>query len=89
MLQNKEPTDYVIGTGETHTVKEFVEEVFSLAGLDINTQMVSTETLYRPHDVAFLLADPKKAETELGWQRKVDFKQLAKMMLENDIKLLK
>ncbi|MCE9517682.1 GDP-mannose 4,6-dehydratase [Candidatus Nomurabacteria bacterium] len=89
MLQNKEPTDYVIGTGETHTVKEFVEEVFSLAGLDINTHMVSTETLYRPHDVAFLLADPTKAETDLGWKRKVGFKQLAKMMFENDTVLIK
>lgn len=85
MLQNSEPKDYVIGTGETHTVKEFVEEVFSLAGLDPKTQMVSTETLYRPHDVAFLLADPKRAEQELGWKRKVNFKQLAKMMLEHDL----
>lgn len=89
MLQNSEPKDYVIGTGETHTVKEFVEEVFAAAGLDPEKQMVSTETLFRPHDVAFLLADPKRAETELGWKRKVDFKQLAKMMLENDIKLSK
>lgn len=86
MLQNKEPRDYVIGTGETHTVKEFVEEVFLLAGLDPEKQMVSTEALYRPHDVAFLLADPKKAENELGWKRKVDFKQLAKLMFEHDLK---
>lgn len=89
MLQNNEPRDYVIGTGETHTVKEFVEEVFAHAGLDPEKQMTSTEALFRPHDVAFLLADPKKAETELGWKRNVDFKQLAKMMLENDISLIK
>jgi GDPmannose 4,6-dehydratase len=89
MLQNNEPRDYVIGTGETHTVKEFVEEVFSHASLDSEKQMVSTETLFRPHDVAFLLADPKRAETELGWKRKVNFKQLAKMMLDHDIDLIK
>jgi GDPmannose 4,6-dehydratase len=89
MLQNSEPKDYVIGTGETHTVKDFVDEVFTHAGLNPQTHMVSTETLYRPHDVAFLLADPKKAELELGWKRKVDFKQLAKLMLEHDLELAK
>jgi GDPmannose 4,6-dehydratase len=88
MLQNDEPRDYVIGTGETHTVKQFVEEVFAHAGLDPEKQMTSTETLYRPHDVAFLLADPKRAETELGWKRKVDFKKLAKLMFEHDLSLV-
>jgi len=87
MLQNNEPRDYVIGTGQTNTVKDFVNEVFSLAGLDPEKQMLSTEALYRPHDVAFLLADPTKAESELGWKRKVDFKQLAKMMFEHDLKV--
>lgn len=87
MLQNSEPRDYVIGTGETNTVKNFVQEVFSLAGLDPEKQMTSTEALYRPHDVAFLLADPRRAENELGWKRKVGFKQLAKMMLEHDLQL--
>jgi GDPmannose 4,6-dehydratase len=87
MLQNSEPKDYVIGTGETNTVKDFVNEVFSLAGLDPEKQMVSTEALYRPHDVAFLLGDPRKAEKELGWKRKINFKQLAKMMLEHDLQL--
>ena len=89
MLQNNEPRDYVIGTGETHTVQQFVEEVFSLAGLDPKTQMTSTQALYRPHDVAFLLADPKRAETELNWKRKVNFKQLAKLMFEHDLQLSK
>jgi GDPmannose 4,6-dehydratase len=89
MLQNNEPKDYVIGTGETHTVKDFVEEVFAHAGLDVEKQMVSTESLYRPHDVAFLLADPEKAELELGWKRKVNFKQLAKMMFEYDLEMVK
>lgn len=89
MLQNSEPRDYVIGTGETHTVKQFVQEVFAHAGLDPEKQMTSTEALYRPHDVAFLLADPTRAESELGWKRKVDFKKLAKMMFDYDSKLIK
>ncbi len=89
MLQNNEPKDYVIGTGETHTVKEFVEQVFAHAGLNVETQMTSTSALYRPHDVAFLLADPKRAEIELGWKRKVDFRELAKLMFEYDLNLVK
>ena len=86
MLQNKEPKDYVIATGETHTVEDFAEEVFKLANLDISKFMISTEALYRPHDVAFLLGDSRRAENDLGWKRKVDFKNLAKMMFEHDFK---
>ena len=86
MLQNKEPKDYVIATNETHTVKDFAEEVFKLANLDMSKYMVSTAALYRPHDVAFLLGDSTRAENDLGWKRKVDFKNLAKMMFEHDRK---
>jgi|TARA_X000001388_G_scaffold25909_1_gene18112 GDPmannose 4,6-dehydratase len=89
MLQQKHPDDYVIATGETHTVKEFLEEVFSLAGLDVNKHVKIDERLFRPHEVPLLLGDSSKAKKVLGWQPKVTFKDLARIMYESDFKKVK
>ena len=87
MLQQEEPDDYVIATGETHTVREFLEEVFEIAGLDIEKHVEIDSRLFRPHEVPLLLGDPAKAKKKLGWEPKVKFKQLAKMMYEEDLKV--
>ena len=87
MLQQDEPDDYVIATGETHSVQEWWEEVFLLADLDINKYVKTDERLLRPHEVPLLLGDPSKAKRQLGWEPKVKFKQLAKIMYEADLKI--
>jgi GDPmannose 4,6-dehydratase len=87
MLQQDEPDDYVIATGETHSVQEWLEEVFSLAGLDVGKYAKTDERLFRPHEVPLLLGDPSKAKLCLGWEPKVKFKQLAKIMYEADLKI--
>jgi GDPmannose 4,6-dehydratase len=89
MLQQKYPDDYVISTGETHTVKEFLEEVFTIAGLDVDKHVKIDERLFRPHEVPLLLGDSSKAKRVLGWQPKVTFKKLAKIMYESDFKKIK
>ena len=86
MLQQEKPDDYVIATGETHTVREFLEKVFKIAGLDINKQVGIDERLFRPHEVPLLLGDPSKAKEELNWEPKVKFDELAAMMYEADYK---
>jgi len=89
MLQQEKPDDYVIATGETHTVREFLEEVFSYAGLNIERYVKTDKRLFRPHEVPLLLGDPSKAEKQLGWKPKIKFKELAQMMYEEDLKRLK
>tara|TARA_Y100001963_G_scaffold159287_1_gene262328 strand:- start:9151 stop:10122 length:972 start_codon:yes stop_codon:yes gene_type:complete len=84
MLQQDDPDDYVIATGETHTVREFLEEVFALAELDINEHVEIDSRLMRPHEVPLLLGDASKARRVLGWEPQVDFAGLAKMMFEYD-----
>jgi len=86
MLQQKNPDDYVIATGETHTVEEFLNEVFDYAGLDVNKHVEIDERLFRPHEVPLLLGDPTKAKKQLGWEPKVKFKSLARMMYDEDLK---
>ena len=88
MLQNNSPDDYVIATGETHTVKEFLEVVFKYAELDIEKYVEIDPRLFRPHEVPLLLGDPKKAAEKLKWKPAVKFEQLAKMMFDADLKLL-
>ena len=88
MLQQENPDDYVIATGETHTVREFLEEVFLHAGLDINKHVEIDERLFRPHEVPLLLGDPSKAKRVLEWEPKVKFKELTKLMLEADLRSL-
>jgi GDPmannose 4,6-dehydratase len=88
MLQQTEPDDYVIATGETHTVEEFLHEVFEYAGLDVNEYVEIDERLFRPHEVPLLLGDPAKAKEKLGWEPRVKFKELARMMYDEDLKAL-
>lgn len=85
MTQQEEPDDYVIATGETHTVKEFLHEVFNYAGLDVSKHVEIDPRLFRPHEVPLLLGDPTKAKEQLGWEPKIRFKELARMMYDKDL----
>jgi GDPmannose 4,6-dehydratase len=102
MLQQEKPDDYVLATGETHSVREFVELAFSEAGIriiwkgknveekgyDAKTGRILVEInprYFRPTEVEYLKGNPLKAEKVLGWKRRVDFKELVKMMMASDI----
>ena len=85
MLQQDKPDDYVIATGETRSVREFLEETFSLAGLDIKKHVKIDERLFRPHEVPHLEGDMSKASRALGWQPKTTFKELVNLMYEADL----
>ncbi len=89
MLQQEHPDDYVIATGETHSVREFLEVVFEHAGLDLEEHVRQDKRLFRPHEVPLLLGDAKKAQQKLGWTPQIKFKELAIMMYEADLKSLK
>jgi GDPmannose 4,6-dehydratase len=84
MLQRQPPEDYVIATGETHSVREFLDEVFGHLGLDWQKHVEVDPRYLRPAEVDLLLGDATRARRDLGWQPKVTFKQLAKMMTEAD-----
>lgn len=84
MLQQDEPDDYVIATGEAHSVKEFVELVFSYVGLNWQDYVVIDEKLYRPAEVYELKGDFSKAKKKFGWEPKVNFEELVRMMVEAD-----
>ncbi|NNF53305.1 MAG: GDP-mannose 4,6-dehydratase [Acidimicrobiales bacterium] len=88
MLQQDQPDDYVIATNETHSVQEFCEKAFSHAGLNWQDHVVQDERFMRPAEVDLLIGDPSKAEKVLGWERKVSFDQLVKMMVESDLELV-
>lgn len=88
MLQVDKPDDYVIATGETHTVKEFVDLAFQTAGLDWRKYVKLDKNLYRPAEVNILCGDYSKARRKLGWKPSVKFKELVKMMVDEDMKLL-
>jgi len=85
MMQQENPEDYVVATGETHSVAEFVEEAFNTVGLNWKDYVVTDDRLKRPMDVHQLLGSPKKAEENLGWKPKVTFKELVKIMVEEDL----
>jgi GDPmannose 4,6-dehydratase len=85
MLQQDQPDDYVVATGETWSVKDFLLEAFSYAGLDWEKYVVSDPRFFRPAEVDLLLGDPTKAKTRLGWKPKVDFKTLVRMMVDADM----
>jgi GDPmannose 4,6-dehydratase len=89
MLQQDKPDDYVIATGETHTVKEFLYEVFAVAGLDVEKHLIIDERLRRPHEVPWLEGDMSKARRVLGWEPKTKFKELARLMYEADLEMVK
>ncbi|MBA3892541.1 MAG: GDP-mannose 4,6-dehydratase [Gemmatimonadales bacterium] len=88
MLQQPRAHDYVIGTAETHSVRELVELAFGHVGLDYRKYVVSDPRFHRPAEVDLLLADPSKARKELGWAPKVTFAQLVAMMVDADLKRL-
>jgi GDPmannose 4,6-dehydratase len=85
MLQQEEPDDYVVATGETHSVRELLEEAFSYAGLDWQKHLVIDQRYYRPAEVDFLIGDPSKAKTKLGWEAKTKFQDLVRLMVDADL----
>jgi GDPmannose 4,6-dehydratase len=89
MLQHEEPGDYVVGTGETHSVKEFVAAAFACADLDWQKYVVVDQRFFRPAEVELLCADPAKARQILRWEPEVPFDELARMMVEADLQRLK
>ena len=88
MLQQEKPDDYVIATGETHSVQEFLEAVFEHAGLDPKKYVKQDERLFRPSEVPVLLGNNNKAKRILYWEPKITFNKLAKMMYDTDYKLV-
>ena len=88
MLQQDQADDYVIGTGQTHTVEEFVQIAFDHLNLDWRDYVIVDPQFYRPAEVDLLLADPTKARTQLGWEPEVGFPDLVKMMVNSDLALL-
>ncbi len=85
MLQRDAPQDYVVGSGETHSVRQLVEIAFGHVGLDYREFVVSDPKFYRPAEVDVLLADPSKARRELGWSPRVGFAELIAMMVDADL----
>ena len=89
MMQQSKPDDYVVSTGETHTVKEFAKEAFKVAGLNpVKYIAWNNPTDIRPSEVDLLIGDASKAKRVLGWRPKTKFKDLVKMMVESDLKLV-
>jgi GDPmannose 4,6-dehydratase len=82
MLQQPVPDDYVVATGEAYSVRWFLEEAFNYLNLDIEKHVRSDSTLFRPSEVEHLLGDPSKAKWQLGWEPKVGFSALVRMMVD-------
>ncbi len=87
MLQADEPDDYVVGTGETHSVKEFLDVAFGHVGLDWSEHVKIDPRYFRPAEVDLLLSDPSRAREKLGWKPKVGFRELVTMMVDADVEL--
>ncbi len=85
MLQQDEPDDYVVATGETHAIQEFVELAFARAGLNWEDHVRISEAFFRPAEVDLLIGDASKAKEKLGWTPKVGFQQLVDMMVDSDL----
>jgi GDPmannose 4,6-dehydratase len=88
MLQQPEPEDYVVATGETHSAREFVDLAFSHVGLDYRDYVATDPTLFRPAEVNLLLGDSTKARTQLGWTSRIAFETLVREMVEADCRTL-
>jgi GDPmannose 4,6-dehydratase len=89
MLQQDNPDDYVVATGETHTIREFLEVSFGLVGLDWEKYVEIDARYFRPAEVDLLIGDPSKAKKHLDWQPKTTFKELVRIMTEADVNMLK
>ena len=87
MLDYEKPDDWVLATGQTHTVKEFVKAAFGEVGLDWEDYVLTSEKYHRPNEVVHLLGDPTKAKKLLNWEPELDFKGLVKVMVESDLEL--
>ncbi len=85
MMQHKEPEDWVLATGETHTVKEFAQKAFNQVGLNWEEYVETSDKYKRPNEVHHLLGDPTKAKEKLNWENEVSFEDLVKMMVESDL----
>ncbi len=85
MLQQPKPDDYVVATGRNHSVREFCQSAFSHAGLDYQQYVKTDPKLVRPAEVDILLGDPAKAKKELGWEPKVSFEEMVRMMVDSDL----
>ena len=88
MLQQDEPDDYVIGSGQTKSVRDLVEVAFGHVGLEWQEYVEVDQAFIRPAEIEVLLADPSKAKTELGWRPKVGFEELVRMMVDSDMERL-
>jgi GDPmannose 4,6-dehydratase len=88
MLQADEPDDFVIATGETHTVRDVVEVAFGRQGLDADDYVEIDPKYYRPSEVDHLLGDASKAKEKLGWEPRVRFKELVELMVDADVEAL-
>jgi GDPmannose 4,6-dehydratase len=89
MLQQDTPEDYVIGTGETHSVREFADMAFKCVGLNYEDHVVQDQRFMRPSEVDILICNPAKARQNLAWEPKVKFQGLVEMMVEADLKRMK
>jgi GDPmannose 4,6-dehydratase len=89
MLQQEKPEDYVVATGETHSVREFCELAFSRVGLNYQDHVVIDPAFFRPAEVDLLIGDSSRAKNELGWQPKVDFPMLVNMMVDYDLERIR
>jgi GDPmannose 4,6-dehydratase len=89
MLQQEEPGDYVVGTGETHSVRELCQVAFGYLDLDWEEYVVSASEFYRPAEVDLLVSDPSRARAQLGWEPEVSFQDLIKMMVDADLAQLR
>jgi GDPmannose 4,6-dehydratase len=84
MLQAAEPDDYILATGETHSVREFLDEAFGYVDLDWHNYVKIDERYFRPAEVDLLLGDASKAREKLGWEPAVRFAELTRMMVDHD-----
>ncbi len=89
MLQQEKPDDYVIATGQTHSIREFLDLAFERVGLDWNKYVEIDQRYFRPADVDLLQGDASKARNVLSWKPKVDFEELVAMMIDADWELAK
>jgi GDPmannose 4,6-dehydratase len=87
MLQQEKPGDYVVATGEAHSIREFLDEAFGLLQMDWHDYVTSDPYYYRPAEVDYLMGDPSKARNQLGWSPKIGFKELVRLMVEHDLNL--
>jgi GDPmannose 4,6-dehydratase len=87
MLQQPQGDDYVVATGETHSVREFLDIAFGLVGRDWNEFVKIDPKYYRPTEVDLLIGDPSKAATKLGWRPKTSFRELVTLMVREDLRL--